>query len=155
MITKLKKIASLLTIILFIVSCNNSQNNSTKEKELAVKEKELMAKENSLLSKENELLKKEMQSNKDKSSDSQIEEKGTYYCSPLIYNPKVLANPDSNSVHPDWKGSEVGTAWSIIVSKKITNNQGVFLYGDLYSPRGGKMEHSPFYFIYSEWSCSK
>ena len=69
--TKLKKIASLLTIILFIVSCNNSQNTSTKEKELAVKEKELMAKENSLLSKENELLKKEMQSNKDNSSENQ------------------------------------------------------------------------------------
>lgn len=155
MINKLKIVSTFIILILLLASCNETVNNTTKEKELADKEKELMAKENALLSKENELLNKELQAKTNQTGNTPMEENGNFYCSPLIYNPKVLSKPDSNSIHPDWKDSEVGTSWSIVATKKITNDNGIFLYGDLYSPRGGKMENGPFYFIYTEWSCSK
>ena len=48
-----------------------------------------------------------------------------------------------------------------MATKLITNQQGKFLYGDLYSPRGGKMNikqngfNGPIYVYYMEWDCGK
>src|SRR5690606_34588407 len=38
----------------------------------------------------------------------------TYNCSPINYNPKVLSAPHLDSIHSDWKDSEVGLAWSLM-----------------------------------------
>ena len=70
---------------------------------------------------------------------------------PNIYNAKVLSRPNPASIHPDWEQSKLGKAWSLFATKKITNKLGVFYEGDLVSPRGGKMENGPYYFIASEW----
>ena len=80
-------------------------------------------------------------------------EMGSFNCSPLNYNPKILSKPDPNSIHKDFEGTEVGLGCSIIANKKITNEKGVFLVGDFYSSRGTKSENGPFYIIYSEWQC--
>jgi hypothetical protein len=75
-------------------------------------------------------------------------------CAPIRYNPKILSSPNPKSIHPDWKGSEVGTSWSFFTTKKIKNKDGVFLFGNLISPRGGVITKGC-YIIYSEWKCSK
>jgi hypothetical protein len=75
-------------------------------------------------------------------------------CAPIDYNPKILSSPNLKSVHPDWKESEVGTSWSFFSTKKIENKDGVFLFGNLISPRGGVITKGC-YIIYSEWECSK
>ena len=74
-------------------------------------------------------------------------------CTP-IDNPKILSSPNLKSIHPEWKESEVGTSWSFFSTKKIENKDGVFLFGNLISPRGGIMTKGC-YIIYSEWECSK
>ncbi|MBE8721261.1 glutathione S-transferase family protein [Sphingobacterium pedocola] len=70
---------------------------------------------------------------------------------PKIYNAKVLSQPNPTSIHPDWEQSELGKSWSLFATKKINNKDGIFYEGDLVSPRGGKMENGPYYFIASEW----
>ena len=74
-------------------------------------------------------------------------------CAPIDYNPKILSSPNPKSIHPEWKGSEVGTSWSFLSTKKIENEYGVFLFGNLISPRGG-VSTEGCYIIYSEWECS-
>ena len=80
--------------------------------------------------------------------------KTTLNCAPVNYNPKILSGANSELIHPDWIESEVGTSWSFLSSKKIINKLGVFLYGNLISPRGGVITKGC-YIIYSEWGCSK
>jgi len=75
-------------------------------------------------------------------------------CAPIDYNPKILSSPNLKSIHPELKGSEVGTSWSFFSTKKIENKDGVFLFGNLISPRGGVISKGC-YIIYSEWKCSK
>ena len=75
-------------------------------------------------------------------------------CAPINYNPKILSSPNTNSIHPDWKESEVGTSWSFFSNKKIENKDGVFLFGNLISPKGS-VNTKGCYIIYSEWECSK
>jgi len=75
-------------------------------------------------------------------------------CAPIDYNPKILSSPNPKSVHPDWKESQVGTSWSFFSTKKIENKDGVFLFGNLISSRGGVITKGC-YIIYSEWECSK
>jgi len=76
-------------------------------------------------------------------------------CAPIDYNPKILSSPNPKSIHPDWGGgSEVGRSWSFFSTKKIKNKDGVFLFGDLISPRGGLITKGC-YVIYFEWECSK
>ena len=75
-------------------------------------------------------------------------------CAPIDYNPKILSSPNPKSIHPDWKGSEVGTSWGFFSTKKIKNKDGIFLFGNLISPRGGVITKGC-YIIYSEWECSK
>jgi hypothetical protein len=75
------------------------------------------------------------------------------YCAPIDYNPKILSIANSNFIHPDWKESEVGVSSSFLSTKKIINENGVFLYGNLISPRGGVLT-SGCYILFSEWECS-
>ena len=75
-------------------------------------------------------------------------------CSPIEYNPKILSYPHADSIHPDWAEGEVGLSWSISTTKKVKNENGTFLYGDLYSPRGGLITKNC-YVISSEWNCSE
>lgn len=75
-------------------------------------------------------------------------------CAPIDYNPKILSSPNPKSIHPEWKDNEVGTSWSFLSTKKIENKDGVFLFGNLISPRGGVITKGC-YIIYSEWECSK
>jgi hypothetical protein len=89
-----------------------------------------------------------------------------FSCYPPNGCSKIFNIPDTNSIHPAWisdykAGSNFGSNWSFVATKLITNQQGKFLYGDLYSPRGGKMNikqngfNGPIYVYYKEWSCSK
>lgn len=73
-------------------------------------------------------------------------------CAPIDYNPKILSSPNPKSIHPDWVGGEVGTSYSFFSTKKIENEYGVFLFGDLITPRGG-VDTKGCYIIYSEWEC--
>ena len=75
-------------------------------------------------------------------------------CAPNNYNPKILSSPNPKSIHPDWKESKVGESWSFFSSKKIENTDGVFLFGNLISPRGEAITKGC-YIIYSEWDCSE
>lgn len=70
---------------------------------------------------------------------------------PKIYNARVLSKPHPTAIHPDWKASELGKAWSLFAHKKITNATGVYYEGDLISPRGGKLEQGPYFFFVQEW----
>ena len=79
----------------------------------------------------------------------------TFNCSPVNYNPKVLSASHPDSLHADWKDSEVGLAWSLMDAKKITNSNGEFLVGNLVSPRGGTLTNGPYYVIFSEWGCGE
>lgn len=81
-------------------------------------------------------------------------ETGNFNCSPKDdIDVKILSSPDPNSIHSNWQNG-VGTAWSIVGSKKITNEKGVFVVGDLISPRGSEQPNGPYYVILSEWSCA-
>lgn len=71
-------------------------------------------------------------------------------CTPIDYNPKILSGADPKLIHTDWKESEVGTSWTFFATKKIINTNGIFLYGDLISPRGGIITKGC-YVINSEW----
>lgn len=75
-------------------------------------------------------------------------------CAPIEYNPKILSSPNPNSIHPKWKESEIGESFSFFSTKKIENKEGVFLFGNLISPRGAVIEEGC-YIIYSEWDCSE
>jgi hypothetical protein len=75
-------------------------------------------------------------------------------CAPIEYNPKIFSEPNILSIHPDWRDSEVGESWSFISSRKIENDKGKFLYGDLYSPKGQLFTKGCFVLI-EEWECSK
>jgi hypothetical protein len=58
--------------------------------------------------------------------------------------------------------SDLGTSWSFISTQKITAKNGdIYLKGDIYSPRGGKLNiienkyDKPIYILKKEWHCSK
>ena len=85
-------------------------------------------------------------------------------CSPISGARFILIKPDTNAIHPSWLenyvgGGTLGKSWSFEVKKIITNEKGVFLYGDVISPRGGKMNvsqngYSGYVYTYQkEWQC--
>lgn len=152
---QLSKLLILLIIIIALTSCNQNKNNSQKEKELADKEKELLVKENEILKKELDAKQKKDSENLAQAKDNSSNLTINLSCSPINYNPKILSGPDPNQIHTDWKNNEVGLSWSLSAKRKITNEKGIFLVGDLISPRGGVMQNGPFYVVFSEWSCSK
>lgn len=75
-------------------------------------------------------------------------------CTPLNNTSRILASPNPNNIHPDWRGeSYVGISWSFIGSDIIKNGTATYLKGDLYSPRGGIVNKNIF-IIKNEWDCN-
>ena len=85
-------------------------------------------------------------------------------CSPKAGTNRILYKAEKNAIHPAYMesykgGSYLGTSWSFVATKMITTPQGKFLYGDIYSPRGGKMNviqngyKGPVYVYYNDWDC--
>ena len=65
-------------------------------------------------------------------------------CYPPNGTNKILNKPDTSAIHPaylsEYKGGGfLGSSWSFVATKVIVNKQGKFYYGDIYSPRGGKL----------------
>lgn len=56
--------------------------------------------------------------------------------------------------------SSFGSSWSFVAVKKVENEQGIFIYGDIYSPRGGlfNCKENGFkgmvWVPINEWECS-
>ena len=74
-------------------------------------------------------------------------------CAPLEYNPKIYSKPNLSAIHSNWLDGEVGTSFSFSSSKKLENENGIFLFGDLYSPKGNIITKNC-YILLSEWECS-
>ncbi len=87
-------------------------------------------------------------------TDSGSVEIGEFNCVPKKYAPKILSAPNADSLHPDFKTTQVGLGWSFLSKKKITNSSGSYLAGDLYGSRGTIVNKSTCYVIFDEWSCS-
>lgn len=68
---------------------------------------------------------------------------------PKESNPSVFSAPTFQSPHPDQ--FTVGSSWSFLASKKVTNDQGSFLFGNLISPRGGVIRKNV-WVLADEWS---
>ena len=88
-----------------------------------------------------------------------------FSCYPPNGTNRILDKPDTNSIHSAWienykGGSNLGTSWSFLGNKMIENSQGKFLFGDIYSPRGGILNikengyDGPVYVFYNDWDCS-
>jgi hypothetical protein len=76
-----------------------------------------------------------------------------HMCSPLAQTARILATPNPNDIHPDWRGeSTVGLAWSFEVKDSARSQTGTFYKGDLISPRGGTVNRNAF-ILASEWQC--
>lgn len=72
-------------------------------------------------------------------------------CAPNREGAKILRTPDFNDIHPQWRlPNSIGTSWSLIRMSR----EGVFLRGQLVSPRGGIQRYRVFV-IASEWTCSE
>jgi hypothetical protein len=75
-------------------------------------------------------------------------------CAPKSNQSRILSSPNPNDIHPEWKGeSYIGMSWSLIAKEIINNDTGIYLKGDLYSPRGGLINENIFV-IENEWDCN-
>ncbi|MBD2341825.1 hypothetical protein H6G64_33365 [Calothrix sp. FACHB-156] len=75
-------------------------------------------------------------------------------CVPKNNQSRILSTPNPNDIHPDWRGeSYIGTSWTFIIKDIIKNDTGMYLKGDLYSPRGG-LRNNDVFVIKNEWDCS-
>jgi hypothetical protein len=88
-------------------------------------------------------------------SRSQTVVNGKYSCSP-----KDNINSVFKVIGGDPWEKDLGTSWSFIGTQKIVTKDGVtYLKGDIYSPRGGKLNviqngwDKPVYILYKEWDC--
>jgi hypothetical protein len=77
----------------------------------------------------------------------------------------ILNSPNRNDIHPAWvndmtAGSSLGSGWGFNAVKQVQNEQGVFLYGNIYTTRGGLFNsrengfEGMVWVPYSEWDCS-
>ena len=69
---------------------------------------------------------------------------------PIEANISVFSAPNFQSPHPDFVESRVGASWSFFATKRITNSQGYFFFGNLVSPRGGTVARNA-YVLVREW----
>ncbi len=85
-------------------------------------------------------------------------------CYPPNGTNRILNKPDTSAIHPAYVsnykgGSFLGSSWSFVATKLIINKQGKFYYGDIYSPRGGKLNvkqngyNGPVYVYAKDWVC--
>jgi hypothetical protein len=76
------------------------------------------------------------------------------YCSPGSNSARILTKPAPNALHPDWRGDNfVGTGWTLIPKKIVSNITGRYAYGDLHGSRGGVVNRN-IYVLLSEWDCT-
>jgi TPR repeat protein/uncharacterized protein YecT (DUF1311 family) len=76
-------------------------------------------------------------------------------CSPKDNTARILKTPNPNDLAEGWKGeSRIGTSWSFFPRRYVNTNieNGVYLQGDLISPRGGVTDKNV-YVLFSEWIC--
>ncbi|MCX6331707.1 MAG: hypothetical protein NTZ82_03635 [Bacteroidetes bacterium] len=86
---------------------------------------------------------------------------GTYKlnCYPPKGTSNIFTQADLKSKWFKDKDSGVGTSWTFFAYETVFNKDGVFLKGDLISPRGGKMNvkengfTGQFYVLFNEWQC--
>jgi len=80
-------------------------------------------------------------------------------CYPLNGTSNIFTKADLKSKFFKDKESGVGTSWSFLAYETVFNKEGVFLKGDLISPRGGKLNVKEngfvgqFYVLFNEWKC--
>jgi len=76
----------------------------------------------------------------------------------------ILKSPNKLDVHPAWiqskkDGSSIGSGYSFVAVKKISNKYGEFLFGNIYSNNGGLFNckengfNGMLYVPVSEWRC--
>jgi hypothetical protein len=77
----------------------------------------------------------------------------------------ILMSPNKNDIHPAWIESykaegTLGSGWSFNAIKKVQNEQGVFLFGNIFTTRGSLFISSEngysgmVYVPLDEWDCS-
>jgi hypothetical protein len=72
-------------------------------------------------------------------------------CAPNDNSARILASPSPDDIHPDWSGeNQIGLSWSFVPDSDDLS--GRYLYGDLYSPKGGLVTQGV-YIIRREWDC--
>jgi tetratricopeptide (TPR) repeat protein len=75
-------------------------------------------------------------------------------CAPKWPGVRLLSNSSPNDIHPQWQGeNSIGISWSLITKQMINTDTGIYLKGDLYSPRGGLINENIFV-IEDEWFCN-
>ncbi|MDH6098192.1 tetratricopeptide repeat protein, partial [Anabaenopsis sp. FSS-46] len=75
-------------------------------------------------------------------------------CAPKWPGVRLLSSSSSNDIHPQWQGeSRIGMSWSLITKQMINTDTGIYLKGDLYSPRGGLINENIFV-MEDEWFCN-
>ena len=67
---------------------------------------------------------------------------------------RILRSPAPNDIHPDWAGDTiVGGGQGFRATHRVTDMFGlVYLGGDIYSTRGGKLNGGVF-ILEREWDC--
>ncbi|MFN6486276.1 MULTISPECIES: hypothetical protein [unclassified Nostoc] len=73
-------------------------------------------------------------------------------CAPKSNQSHILSAPNPKKIHPNWKNG-IGYSWTLLGKKIIKNNTGIYIKGNLYSPRGGLVNKNVF-IIQKEWDCS-
>jgi hypothetical protein len=75
------------------------------------------------------------------------------WCHPLDNTARILASPNPNDVHPNWRGENyIGLGWSVAPGRRIVVDGISYISGSLYSSRGGLVEKH-IYILQKEWSC--
>lgn len=74
-------------------------------------------------------------------------------CNPIDNSARILNSPSPMDIHDSWTGgSAIGTAWSLEVRGMSQDETGIYLKGNLYSPRGG-LVNPGVYVLLKEWHC--
>jgi hypothetical protein len=73
-------------------------------------------------------------------------------CTPNDASARILASPDPDDIHPDWRGeSTIGLSWTF---EGRPTGSGDYLKGKLISPRGD-VANAGIYILADEWDCSE
>ena len=78
-------------------------------------------------------------------------------CAPRDDMARILKSAKPLDFAPNWSNANyVGTSWTFMPKRYVKTelDGGLFLQGDLISPRGGVTDKNVF-ILYSEWSCGE
>lgn len=76
-------------------------------------------------------------------------------CAPKDNMARILKSANSLDTAPNWsKSNYVGTSWTFMPKRYAVSelDGGIFLQGDLISPRGGTTDKDVFV-LFAEWDC--